>query len=171
MIGLVASLGTVVGSQVVAAAPASAATLTVCTSGCQYTTIAGALAAASNGDTISIGAGIYAGDLTIEKSVRLVGAGTSLTTITGGGIGVINENATLTVEDSTISDNGCCSSNPYGPLYGVGGGIYNTAGGAVTLTHSPVEANKPDNCAVADSVLAGQLQALPICSGGCFCSE
>ena len=64
---------------------ASAATQAVCPSGCTFTQIAPALAAAKNGDTISIGAGTYDGGLTIDKSVKLVGAGSGRTTISGGG--------------------------------------------------------------------------------------
>lgn len=66
---------------------ASAATLTVCPSGCAFSQIAPALAAAGNGDTIAIGAGSYAGGFTIAKNVRLVGAGAGVTTINGGGPG------------------------------------------------------------------------------------
>ena len=67
------------------ASQASAATLTVCPSGCTSTTIAGALTAANNGDKIVIGAGPYSGGFTIDKSVSLLGAGAGLTTISGGG--------------------------------------------------------------------------------------
>jgi pectin methylesterase-like acyl-CoA thioesterase len=58
---------------VVAAAPAKS--LKVCASGCAYSTIADALSAASNGDTIVVAPGTYAGGLEITKSVSLLGAG------------------------------------------------------------------------------------------------
>jgi hypothetical protein len=64
---------------------ASATTLNVCQSGCPYSQIAPALAAANDGDTIKIGPGTYAGGLTIDVSVKLVGAGADSTTIRGGG--------------------------------------------------------------------------------------
>ena len=46
---------------------AAAATLKVCPSGCAYTTIPAALAAAQSGDTIQVAAGTYAGGFTIDK--------------------------------------------------------------------------------------------------------
>src|SRR5262249_5751973 len=48
----------------------SAATLTVCPSGCQYSQIGPAVAAASNGDTIQVGPGTYQGGITIDVSVK-----------------------------------------------------------------------------------------------------
>src|SRR5690349_15334643 len=57
------------------AAPARAKTLTVCPDGCDFTTIATALQAAADGDTISIGEGTYAGGLEVSKDVTLQGAG------------------------------------------------------------------------------------------------
>lgn len=93
---------------------ASAATLSVCRSGCQFTTIPEALAAASDGDTITIGAGTYNGGLDIDKSVSLIGAGPSATTIDGGGtlpeggspfapVVIIRRGATVTISGVTIS--------------------------------------------------------------------
>src|SRR5881394_2900317 len=64
---------------------ASAATLTVCPSGCAFSQIAPALAAASSGDTIQIAAGTYNGGFTVTKSINLLGAGAASTTISGGG--------------------------------------------------------------------------------------
>src|SRR5437870_750862 len=50
-----------------------------------YTTIQAALNAAQDGDAIRVGAGNFAGGVTIERSVSLVGAGANATTISGGG--------------------------------------------------------------------------------------
>src|SRR4249919_3008369 len=83
--GGVLALATALVLTAVAAGPASAATLKVCPTGCPYTTIPDALAAAADGDTIQVGAGVYAGGFQISKSVRLRGAGANLTTISGGG--------------------------------------------------------------------------------------
>src|SRR6185503_18240633 len=47
------------------ATPVRAETRTVCPSGCDFTTIAAALQAAADGDTISIGEGTYTGGLEI----------------------------------------------------------------------------------------------------------
>src|SRR5262245_38666045 len=74
-----------VGSGLLVSGQASAATLTVCLSGCQFTTIPAALSAANSGDTISVGPGNYGGGLTIAKSDVLRGAGAGQTTLAGGG--------------------------------------------------------------------------------------
>ncbi len=66
------------------AEPASAATLTVCPHGCQFSQIAPAVAAAHNGDIIRIGPGTYAGGVEIGISVQLAGAGPGATRIRGG---------------------------------------------------------------------------------------
>ena len=41
--------------------------ITVCASGCDYTTIAAAVTAAANGDTILIGPGTYTENITLTK--------------------------------------------------------------------------------------------------------
>src|SRR5690349_8002348 len=65
------------------AGASQAVQLTVCPGGCHYTTIAAALAAAHDGDTIAVGPGTYAGEFTINRSIRLAGAGQAATTIAG----------------------------------------------------------------------------------------
>ncbi len=69
----------------VPAAPAK--TLTVCPSGCGQTTIGAAIAAASSGDTIMIGAGAYFQRLTINKDLTLQGAGAGQTILDAEGLG------------------------------------------------------------------------------------
>src|SRR5947199_2130070 len=68
-----------------AAQQASAATLKVCQSGCPYTQLAPAVAAAQSGDKITLGPGTYAGGVTIDRSVKLVGASAGNTIIRGEG--------------------------------------------------------------------------------------
>jgi hypothetical protein len=141
---------------VAGAPPASAATLQVCPSGCSFTTIAGALAAAANGDTIGIAAGTYAGGVTVDKNVTLRGEGADQTTISGGGRvvtvargvsatikrvtitggntdfgGGIFNRGTLRLKESTVSGN-TASDN--------GGGIFNSFG-TLTLQESTVSGN------------------------------
>jgi hypothetical protein len=136
---------------------ASAATLTVCPSGCAFTQIAPALAAANNGDTISIGAGTYDGGLTVDKSVKLVGAGSGRTTISGGGpVVTIGSHATtseptVTIDGVTITGGITRSSWQTGVGVGViarGGGVEiplnaDFSGGAtVTISNSVITANR-----------------------------
>ena len=63
----------------------SAATITVCSSGCDHTTIQAAINAASNGDIIDVSAGTYNEVVTINKSLSMIGAGCGSTIIDGGG--------------------------------------------------------------------------------------
>lgn len=102
---------------------------TVCAKGCQYASIQAAVDAAQPGATITVGPGVYAGGVTIEKDLALVGAGARRTviegspsasvveavnghitlrgvTITGGSVGVaVSIFPQVTIVDSVVSDN------------------------------------------------------------------
>lgn len=102
---------------------------TVCAEGCAYTSIQAAVDAAAPGATITIGRGVFAGGITIDKDLTLIGAGAKKTvvagpadgtvieavsgdiglqrlTITGGATGVgLSFFPRVTVEDSIISGN------------------------------------------------------------------
>ncbi|HEY6746471.1 MAG TPA: hypothetical protein VI357_12245 [Mycobacteriales bacterium] len=133
------------------ARPASAATLEVCQRGCPYTQLAPALAAAHSGDTITIGPGTYAGGVTIDVSVKLVGAGSGATIISGGGpvltIGVADapSEPTVTIEGVTIT--GGVTVGNLTPFSGRGGGIYipraagPSTGATVTIRNSVIRGN------------------------------
>jgi hypothetical protein len=145
---------------VLGAGPAFAATLDVCPSGCPYAEIAPALAAAHNGDTIKIGAGTYDGGLTVEVSVKLVGAGANTTIISGGGpvvtIGEFGASSepTVSIAGVTITD-GITQSSPESTpftgeegVFAAGGGVEippkaDFSGGArVTIANSVITGNR-----------------------------
>ena len=118
---------------------ANATTRNVCPSGCAYSNIQSAINAASDGDTISVGAGTYNERLTIAKSLTIAGAGAGQTIIDGqygGTVVTVNANyATVTISDVTIQ---------HGYLYngGNGGGISNTGyNTTLTLSSSTVQSN------------------------------
>jgi parallel beta-helix repeat protein len=60
-------------------------TLTVCPSGCDFSTIQAAINAAQTGDTITVSSGAYAENLTITTSLTLQGADPTTTIIDGSG--------------------------------------------------------------------------------------
>jgi hypothetical protein len=133
------------------ARPASAATLEVCQRGCPYTQLAPALAAAHSGDTITVGPGAYAGGVTIDVSVKLVGASPGATIIRGGGpvltIGVVDapSEPTVTIEGVTVT--GGVTIGNLTPSSGRGGGIYipraagPSTGATVTIRNSVIRGN------------------------------
>src|SRR5579871_5602780 len=84
-----------------------AATLTVCPTGCQFTSIQDAVNHAGTGDTITISVGIYRGTITIPLSVTLVGSGASATIIDGnqsGTVVTVNAGATVAISGVTVQD-------------------------------------------------------------------
>lgn len=101
---------------------AHANTLTVCASGCDYTTITDAINAAASGDVIVIGPGTYTQrNIGFTKSLTLQGAGAGSTILNGTDnanvIGIINS-AVVTITGVTIQ-NGRMTS---------GGGIWMDSG-------------------------------------------
>jgi hypothetical protein len=143
-----------------AAGQASAATLNVCPSGCAYTQLAPALAAADDGDTIRIGPGTYDGGVTIDVSVKLVGAGAGRTIIRGGGpvltIGEFGASTEpiVSIDGMTITG-GITRSSPESlpftgqeGVFAAGGGVEippnaDFSGGAtVTIANSVISGNR-----------------------------
>jgi hypothetical protein len=142
----------------------SAATLTVCPSGCPYSQIGPAVAAAKNGDTIKVGPGTYQGGITIDVSVRLAGAGAGLTIIRGGdhvltigAFGAPSEPA-VSVSGVTITG-GVARSSPVSELvFGVKG-LW-AAGGGVEIPPQDIPAQGPApvpgaRVTISDSVITG----------------
>jgi hypothetical protein len=133
------------------AGQAAAATLRVCSDANKcYTSIQVAINAASEGDTIKIDAGIYDGNLTVEKSVTLVGAGADQTTITQSGsdsVITISAGVSVTITAVTVRGGHAVVDTPTPSCFGSdaggqGGGIKNS--GALTLKNSRVSDNTAD---------------------------
>ncbi len=142
---------------------ASAATLTVCPSGCQYSQIGPAVAAAKNGDTIKVGPGTYQGGITIDVSVQLAGAGAGSTIIRGGDhvltIGSFRASGEPTVSVSGVTvTGGLARSSPISePVFGVKG-LW-AAGGGVEIPPQDIPADAPPvngaTVTISDSVITG----------------
>jgi hypothetical protein len=154
-----------------AAQPALAAGLCVGTAPGCYATLQAALAAAQDGDVIHIGPGTFAGGVTIDKSVSLVGAGPKLTIISGGDsvltIGIFRapSEPTVSIEGVTITG-GVARSSPESTAFvrqagvmAMGGGIEippnaDFSGGAsVSISNSVITGNRVAPMTAIDSRL------------------
>jgi hypothetical protein len=111
-----------------------AATRTVCSSGCDYTSIQAAVDAARNNDTILISAEFFQENVVVDKRLIITGSGAWLTVVDGGGSGSVFtiNNQVVTISDLTIQ-NGSAAQ---------GGGIL-TLGSSADLTL--------DNCEIVDN--------------------
>jgi hypothetical protein len=147
------------GGLALVAGPAQAASLCVGGGGC-YPTIQAAVAAAHAGDTITIGAGTFAGGVTITKSVHLQGSGAASTIIRGGehvltigAYGAASE-PTVSITGVTVTGGVARSSPESVPLFGkanawaAGGGIeippgaHLADGATVTISDSVITGNR-----------------------------
>ena len=106
--------------------------------GC-YSSIQAAVDAAHDGDTIAVAPGTFAGGVTIDKSIRLVGAGARATEIKGGGpvltIGkhLAPDPPTVTISGVTITG-GVTSSSPVSQEFGKAGVV--AFGGGIEISNS-----------------------------------
>ncbi len=162
-----------------AAPPALAADLCVGSGPGCFSTLQAAVSAAHDGDTISIAPGRYAGGVTIDVSMKIVGAGAGSTVIRGGGsvltIGAYGASAEPTVSVSGVTITGGVArsspeSVPFAGEDGViarGGGVEIppnadfTGGATVTISNSVITGN------LADPTHA--LALGPPCPGGVSC--
>lgn len=86
--------------------------LTVCTSGCGYTTLADAVAAANSGDTILLKGTLTEAGVVISKNLTLIGEGMTSTFVQGSAtrgtalhrVFTINNGVSVTVKDLTVQN-------------------------------------------------------------------
>jgi hypothetical protein len=150
-----------VGAVVLVSAPAARAA-NLCLGGrpgC-FSTLQAAVSAAHDGDTIAIAPGTYAGGVSIDVSVKIVGAGARSTVIRGGGsvltIGVYGASSepTVSITGVTITGGVTRSSPESIPFVGEdgviarGGGVEIppnadfTGGATVTISNSVITGNR-----------------------------
>ena len=151
---------------------ASAATFTVCPSGCAFNQIGPAVAGASSGDTVTVAGGIYHGGFRVDKNLTLIGVGAERTIISGGGpvvtVGMFaaTREPTVAIRGVTITS-GLTRSSPVSTayvgeddVYALGGGIFippaaNFATGAtLTISDSVITENTAAPSASVDSGIA-----------------
>lgn len=124
--------------------PAARAALiiTVCTSGCDYTTIQAAINAAPASAIISVTDAVHTeAGITVNKSMTITGAGTSSTIVqahanenqASNRVFTVSSGVTVTVRSMTIR-HGKVTGDP-----AQGGGVYNN--GTLTITNSTISGN------------------------------
>jgi hypothetical protein len=155
--------GPALGGQRGAAAArfASAGSLCVASKPGCFSTVQAAIDAAHDGDTIQIGAGTFAGGVTIDVSVRIVGAGAAATIIEGGGpvltIGVPDAPSEPTVTIDGVTVTGGVTVGNLTPFNGRGGGIYipraegPSTGATVTIRNGVIRGNTVAPAVAIDS--------------------
>jgi len=137
-----------------------------------FTTLQAAVDAAHDGDVIWIRRGTFGGGVTIDKDLKLIGAGAEATVINGGApvltIGEADATVepTVTIRGVTITG-GLNTSNPE-PFFVTGGGIDVPAsadgiGATVTIDESRITGNRaaPESTTPSPSGV--------LCGGGTFC--
>jgi hypothetical protein len=147
-----------------APAGAGADPSTLCVGGPHcYATIQGAVNAAEAGETIRIRPGTFAGGVTIDRSVNLVGAGASQTMVSGGGpvltVGSATATPTVMLSDLTVTG-GDTSSDPQAPNCGPDVPTCGPGYTGVTALGGGIEAFAGTNVTIRDSVITGN-EAVP----------
>jgi hypothetical protein len=115
-----------------------AAVRTVCASGCKYTTIAAAIAAAKAGDTINILDAVHTeSNITVDRNLTIKGQGAAKTAVDGarnGTVFTVDAGVTAKFQNLTIAD---------GFSETKGAGIFND--GTLTVSNSTFFGNVADN--------------------------
>ncbi len=140
-----------------------AATITVCTSGCDYSSIQAAINAAAPGDTISLAGEVFHETISVDRDVTIRGAGRATSVIdaaSDGTVVTVLPGASLELDDLTIrngrttgngggiNNQGSLSANSISIAANIaatfptsmGGGVFST--GQLTLINSTVTGNE-----------------------------
>jgi hypothetical protein len=125
-----------------------ATTLTVCSSGCDYTTIANAIAAANlnGGDTIVIRDAVHdEWNITVDRNLTIEGQGAASTAIDGAASGTVffvNAGVVVTFQGLTVRNGSGtpCSGEEGGLCLSGGGGLFNSRG-TVTINNCRFSGN------------------------------
>ena len=137
------------------AQPALATDLCVGSKPSCFATIQAAVDAAHDGDTIKVSVGTFAGGITIDKSVRLIGAGAHATTIKGGGP-VITIGQQLAPDPPTVSIRGVTITG--GEVDARGEDAFAALGGGV-FVEIAADFGRGATVTIADSVITGNRAA------------
>ena len=138
--------------------------------GC-FATVQAAVDAAHDGDTVTIAPGTFAGGITINADIKLIGSGADATIINGGGpvltIGVADAPTEPTVTIDGVTITGGVTVGNLSPSMGRGGGVYvpraagPSTGATVTIRNSIIRDNSVAPAVATDS-------GIP-CPGGTDC--
>lgn len=161
--------GAAIASAWLTTATASAATLRVCPHGCSFYQVADAVAAAHDGDTVSVADGTYHGGFAITKSLTVDGSGAGRTTIKGGGpvitVGTIDGSSepTVTIRDVTVTG-GVTNSAFDNTFEALGGGVFvpPSADGSAATTLTIIASAITGNVAAPTSEVDSQMSCGPI---------
>lgn len=125
----------------------------VCPSGCPYTVIQSAIAAAAPGATVRIGPGTYHEDITLRPRVSLLGAGAGTTVIDGSG-----SQSVITASDSAIDPTTVVEElSITGGNAARGGGVTVRNGAGPTLRRVLIHGNRADEWGGGVAVVASRL--------------
>jgi hypothetical protein len=141
-------------SVILVVAPSANTIRTVCPSGCDYTTIQGAIDAASSGDIVQVGPGHYLEHILMKAGVTLVGAGADRSVIDAGGSGIVVMGASNALLDGfTIT--GGNNTTVYHDGFLEGGGMWYSGVADTAISHNVVKYNQiPDQGAMGAGLYA-----------------
>lgn len=125
----------------------------VCPSGCPYTSIQSAIAAAAPGATVRIGPGTFHEDITLRPRVSLLGAGAEATIIDGSGNQSVVTAADSAIDQATVME----GLSITGGIAARGGGVSVRNGAGPTLRRVLIHGNRADEWGGGVAVVASSL--------------